>query len=30
MMQLVGDWYIAREVNHDEGLTETTFRTTSS
>jgi hypothetical protein len=23
MMQLVGDCYIAREVNHDEGLTET-------
>jgi hypothetical protein len=23
MMQLVGDWYVAREVNHDESLTET-------
>lgn len=23
MMQLVRDWYVAREVNHDEGLTET-------
>jgi len=23
MMQLVRDWYVAREVNHDESLTET-------
>jgi osmotically-inducible protein OsmY len=23
MMQLVHDWYVAREVNHDESLTET-------
>jgi osmotically-inducible protein OsmY len=23
MMQLVSEWYVAREVNHDESLTET-------
>jgi osmotically-inducible protein OsmY len=23
MLQLVQDWYVAREVNHDESLTET-------